>query len=216
MNWLVRAFSTSVGKKQLMAVTGMLFLLFLGTHLLGNLSIYGGKEAFNAYAHGLHELGKLLVVAEIGLMVCLVVHVFLAVVLFFENRQARPVKYAVDKSGGGGRNLSSVTMPYTGLFILVFVIVHLAGFSHHLVDQSRRSIFQIASSIFANPAYLLFYVVAMIVVALHVRHGLWSAFQSIGLYHPKYMPFIRGLSLAYAILVGAGFGLLPLVIRFMD
>jgi succinate dehydrogenase / fumarate reductase cytochrome b subunit len=216
MNWLVRACSTSVGKKQLMAVTGMLFLVFLGTHLLGNLSIYGGPEAFNAYAHGLHQLGKILVVAEIGLVVCLAIHVFLAVLLWLENRRARPVPYAVDKSGGNGRTFSSVTMPYTGLFILVFVIVHLAGMSHHIVDQSRRTIFQIAGSLFASPLILGFYVFSMIVVALHVRHGLWSAFQSVGLNHPKYMPFIRGLSLAYAILVGVGFGMLPVVIRFMS
>jgi succinate dehydrogenase / fumarate reductase cytochrome b subunit len=215
MNWLVRAFSTSVGKKQLMAVTGMLFLVFLGTHLLGNLSIYGGKASFNAYAQGLHELGKLLVVAEVGLVVCLAIHVFLAVLLWLENRRARPVKYAVDKSGGSGRTFSSVTMPYTGLLILIFVAVHLAGMSHHIVDQSRRTIFQIASSLFANPLILIFYVFSMIVVALHVRHGLWSAFQSVGLNHPKYMPFIRGLSIIYAIIVGVGFGLLPIVIRFM-
>ena len=212
MIWVARVFSTSVGKKQLMAVTGILFLLFLTTHLLGNLSIYGGIQAFNAYAEHLHALGKLLVVAEVGLVVALIIHVTLAVILFFENRKARPVKYAVDKSGGGGRTLSSQTMPYTGLLILLFVGVHLANISHHIVDQTHRTIFQVASEVFANKGYLVFYLFSMVVVGLHVRHGLWSAFQTIGANHPKYMPFIEWLSIVFAVIVAVGFGSLPLAI----
>lgn len=212
MIWVTRIFSTSIGKKQLMAVTGILFLVFLTTHLFGNLSVYGGIEAFNAYAEHLHALGKLLVVAEVGLVVALIIHVTLAVLLFFENRKARPVKYAVDKSGGGGRTFSSQIMPYTGLLILLFVGVHLANLSHHIVDQTHRTIFQIASEVFANKGFLIFYLASMVVVALHVRHGLWSAFQTIGANHPKYMPFIEWLSIIFAIIVAVGFGSLPLVI----
>jgi len=212
MIWVARIFSTSIGKKQLMAVTGILFLFFLTTHLLGNLSIYGGIGAFNAYAEHLHALGKLLVVAEVGLVVALIIHVTLAVILFFENRKARPIKYAVDKSGGGGRTFSSQTMPYTGLLILAFVGVHLANLSHHIVDQTNRNIFQIASEVFANKGFLIFYLASMVVVALHVRHGLWSAFQTIGANHPKYMPFIQWLSIIFAVIVAVGFGSLPLAI----
>ena len=212
MIWVVRIFTTSIGKKQLMAITGLFFLLFLAMHLLGNLSIYGGAGAFNSYAEHLHALGKLLVVAEIGLVLALLIHVTLAVILFFENRKARPIKYAVDKSGGGGRTFSSQTMPYTGLLILAFVIVHLAAFSHHIVDQSSRTISQIAYEVFSHKGALIFYLAAMVVVALHVRHGLWSAFQTIGANHPKYMPFIDWLSIIFAIIVAVGFGSLPLVI----
>ena len=97
MNWVRRTISTSVGKKQLMAVTGLMFLLFLATHLLGNLSIYGGPAAFVAYAEHLHALGKLLAAAEVGMALALIVHVTTAVLLFLENRRARPAQYAVDK-----------------------------------------------------------------------------------------------------------------------
>jgi succinate dehydrogenase / fumarate reductase cytochrome b subunit len=214
MNWFFRAFSTSVGKKYLMAASGLLFLLFLTTHLLGNLSVYGGPKAFVSYAEHLHALGKLLVVAEIGLVVALIIHVTTAVFLFFENRRARPVKYAVDK-GGGGRTFSSQTMPYTGLLILTFVVVHLATFSHHFVDQSTRNIFQIAHAVFSNNIYLIIYTLGVLVVAFHVQHGLWSAFQSVGANHPKYMPFIRGTSLIFAVIVAAGFGFLPYAILSM-
>jgi len=214
MNWVWRTLSTSVGKKQLMAVTGLLFLLFLATHLLGNLSIYGGSAAFVAYAEHLHALGKLLVVAEVGMALALIIHVTTAVFLFFENHRARPVTYEVDKSGGG-RTFSSQTMPYTGVLILGFIGVHLATFSHHFVDQTTRNIFQIAVSVLSRKVYLAIYLLGVIVVAFHVRHGLWSAFQTVGANHPKYMPFIQKLSIVFAVIVALGFGSLPLVILSM-
>jgi len=214
MNWVTRTFSTSVGKKQLMAVTGFLFLLFLTAHLLGNLSVYGGPASFVSYAEHLHALGKLLLAAEIGMAVALLVHVTTAVFLFFENRRARPVRYEVDK-GGGGRTLSSQIMPYTGLLILGFIGVHLATFSHHIVDQTTRNIFQIAAAVFSNPIYLAIYVIGVLLVTFHVRHGLWSAFQTVGANHPKYMPFIQKLSIVFAVIVAIGFGFLPFVILAM-
>jgi succinate dehydrogenase / fumarate reductase cytochrome b subunit len=214
MNWVFRTLSTSVGKKYLMAASGLLFLMFLATHLLGNLSIYGGPTSFVSYAEHLHALGKLLVVAEVGLVVALIIHVSTAVVLFFENRRARPVKYAVDKEGGG-RTFSSQTMPYTGLLILTFIGVHLATFSHHIVDQSTRNIFQIARTVFSHDIYLIMYIVGVLVVAFHVQHGLWSAFQTLGANHPKYMPFIEKASTVFAIIVAIGFGSLPFAILAM-
>ncbi len=211
MTWLYRTLSTSVGKKQLMAITGLLFLLFLCTHLLGNLSIYGGPTSFVSYAEHLHALGNLLVAAEVMMALALIIHVITAVVLFFENRAARPIAYNVDKSGGG-RTFSSQTMPYTGLLILGFIGVHLATFSHHIVDQTTRNIFLIATDVFSHKGYLAIYLLGVIIVAFHVRHGLWSAFQTVGANHPKYMPFIQKLSIVFAVIVALGFGSLPLVV----
>ena len=214
MNWFFRTLSTSVGKKQLMAVTGFLFLLFLATHLLGNLSIYGGPTAFVSYGEHLHALGNLLVAAEVMMVVALIIHVTTAVVLFFENRAARPVRYHMDKSGGG-RTFSSQTMPYTGLLVLGFIGVHMATFSHHIVNQTTRNIFQIALDVFSQPAYLVIFLVSMVILGFHVRHGLWSAFQTVGANHPKYMPFIQKLSLVFAFIVALGFGSLPIAILLM-
>ncbi len=215
MNWVVRTLSTSVGKKQLMAVTGILFLLFLAAHLAGNLTIYSGAKSFNAYSERLHALGGLLVLTEVGLVLCAVIHIVTALILFLENRKARPVKYAVDKSGGGGRTISSRTMPYTGLLILVFVIVHLSTVSRFFVDRTNRTVFEVVTEVFSNPGYIIFYTVAVVIVAFHVRHGLWSAFQTVGASHPKYMPFIEKLSIVFAIIVGVGFGTLPIAISLM-
>jgi succinate dehydrogenase / fumarate reductase cytochrome b subunit len=214
MTWFFRTLGTSVGKKQLMAVTGLLFLLFLVTHLLGNLSIYGGSAAFVGYAEHLHALGKLLAAAEVLMLAALIIHLMTALVLFFQNRAARPVGYQVDKSAGG-RTLSSQTMPYTGLLILGFLAVHLATFSHHIVDQSTRNIFQIAVAVFSHPVLLVIYLFGMIVVGLHVRHGLWSAFQTVGANHPKYMPFIQKFSIVFAVIVAVGFASLPFAVLAM-
>jgi succinate dehydrogenase / fumarate reductase cytochrome b subunit len=147
--------------------------------------------------------------------VALFIHVCTAIFLFLENRNARPVKYVMDKSGGG-RTFSSETMPYTGLLILAFLAVHLGTFSHHIVDQTTRNIFQIAADVFSRKIYLAIYLISMVIVALHVRHGLWSAFQTVGANHPKYMPFIQKLSIAFAVIVGIGFFSLPLVILAMS
>ncbi len=214
MNWLFRTLSTSVGKKQLMAITGLLFLLFLATHLLGNLSVYGGPASFVSYAEHLHALGNLLVAAEVIMLIALIIHVSTAVVLFFQNRSARPVAYQVDKSAGG-RTFSSQAMPYTGLVILAFLGVHIATFSHHIVDQTTRNIFQIAADVFSNPAFLVIFLVSVLILGFHVRHGLWSAFQTVGANHPKYMPFIQKFSIVFAVIVALGFGSLPLVILAM-
>jgi succinate dehydrogenase / fumarate reductase cytochrome b subunit len=191
----------------MMAVTGLAFIGFLTAHLVGNLSIYGGREAFNAYAEKLHALGPLITAMEMGLLIFAAVHVATGILLFIQNLQARPVSYSRYKSAGG-RTLSSRTMPYTGLIILGFVIFHLINFS--FTDKTDRTIYQIVSSAFANPVYVIIYMAAMIVVALHVRHGLWSAFQTLGGNHPKYMPTIMILSVALGLVFAFGFGFLPI------
>ena len=209
MKWIKQTFWSSIGKKLMMAVTGLAFIGFLMAHLAGNLSIYGGGDAFNAYAKKLHSLGPLLTVFELGLILFAGVHIITGIFLFLQNWQARPIGYARYESSGG-RTLSSRTMPYTGLIILGFVIFHLINFS--FVDKTDRTIFQIVSSAFANPVYVIIYIAVMIIVAFHVRHGLWSAFQTLGGNHPKYMPAIMILSVVIGIMVAVGFGLLPIYI----
>jgi succinate dehydrogenase / fumarate reductase cytochrome b subunit len=213
MSWVIRTLSSSVGKKLLMAISGFAFLGFLAGHLAGNLTIYWGKNAFLSYAKHLHDLGPFLVFFEIGLVTFALIHIGMGLWLFLDNRAARPVKYSMDKTGGGGRTLSSRTMPYTGLLILAFVIAHLLNFSRYFVDQTQRNIVQIITEKFSQPQWILLYIVAVVIVAFHVRHGLWSAFQTIGANHPKYMPAIEKLSVLFAVLVGVGFGSLPIVFR---
>ena len=212
MNWFTNTLWTSVGKKLLMAVTGLFFCVFLILHLAGNLTIYAGKDAFNSYAEHLHSLGPLLTVAEWGLLLFAVIHVCTGLLLFYQNFTARPSRYAVNKRAGG-RTLGSATMPYTGVILLLFVIYHLNNF--HFVDKTHTSIFQIVSTAFSKPSYVVIYTFAMIVAAVHVSHGFWSAFQTLGADHPKYTPLLRGLSLVFSLIVGIGFGFIPVYVSLL-
>jgi len=207
MNWLIRALSSSIGKKQIMAVTGLGFSLFVLTHLLGNLTVYSGKEAFLSYVEKLHSLGALVTLAELGLVVFAVLHIGLGLLLFVQNLQARPVRYAVKKRAGG-RTIGSITAPYTGFLILVFIIVHLSKF--RFVDKAMTDDFIILSNTFTQVGYVLFYVLGVIVVAFHVSHGFWSGFQTIGLNHPKYMPLIQRFGTLFSVVLGMGFASVPI------
>ena len=212
MNWFTNTFGSSVGKKMMMAVTGLFFCVFLVLHLAGNLTLYMGKDAFNSYAEHLHSLGPLLTLAEWGLLIFAVVHISTGLLLFYQNFKARPERYAVSKRAGG-RTLGSATMPYTGVFLLLFVIYHLLNF--HFVDKTHTTIFQIVSNAFAQPSYVLIYTFAMIIAAVHVSHGFWSAFQTLGANHPRYTPFLRGLSLVFSLIVGIGFGFIPVYVSLL-
>ena len=213
MKWLLNIIGTSIGKKLMMAVTGFCFCCFLAFHLLGNLAIYSGKDAFNAYAERLHSLGVIITVSEWCLLIFAIIHVLFGAILFYENLVARPVKYSVKKSAGGS-SLASATMPYTGFILLLFVAFHL--FNFHFADKSNQTIFQIIVNTFARPGYVIIYVVAVLVAAIHISHGFWSAFQTIGANHPKYMPFIRGASIIYSLIIGIGFGFIPLYILLVS
>jgi len=211
MSWLFKTLSSSIGKKLMMAVTGLFFCCFLVVHLMGNLTVYGGKETFNSYVDRLHSLGPLIHVAEAFMIVFALVHVITGLVLALDNFKARPVKYEVNKNGGG-RTFGSATMPYTGLILLMFVIAHLKGF--HFADKTTRTVYDIMTGAFSDRSIVAFYAFAMIVAGIHVSHGLWSAFQTLGINHEKYTPAIKGAAFVFSLMVGAGFGFIPLWISF--
>ena len=113
MTWLVSTLLSSIGKKLMMAITGLCFCGFLAGHLAGNLTIYLGKDAFNSYAENLHSLGPIITLVELGLLFLAIVHILTGTTLFYQNFIARPVRYSVNK-WAGGRTIGSATMPYTG------------------------------------------------------------------------------------------------------
>lgn len=213
MNWLTETLRTPIGKKLLMAATGSAFVLFLFVHLMGNVLLYKGPESFDAYAARLHSLGALITVAEIMLLAFAAVHVSTGFLLFYENFKARPARYAVKKTAGG-RTIGSATMPYTGFLILGFVILHLINF--RFPAREPESVFAAVATLFAAWPYVLIYTAAVVIVAVHIRHGFWSLFQTAGLNHGKYMPLIQGLGIAFSLLVAAGFGLIPIYMAWMN
>ena len=212
MNWFIDTLVSSIGKKLIMAVTGLSFVGFLAVHLIGNLTLYSGQDLFTSYVKHLHALGPLITAAELGLLAFAVLHVAIGSFLFYENLVARPVRYQVNKNAGG-RTIGSETQPYTGFIILAFVIVHLINF--HFAEHTNESLFFLVSKVLANPFYMCVYVFVMICVAFHVSHGFWSLFQTLGANHPKYMPFIKFVGIALSLIFGVGFGFIPIFISYV-
>jgi len=114
----------------------------------------------------------------------------------------------------GGRTIGSVTMPYTGLFMLLFIVLHLVDF--HFVEKTDQTIYQIVLETFSNPGYAFFYIVSMVIIATHVSHGFWSAFQTLGVSNSGYMSLFRVMGIVISLAVGFGFGLLPIYISFIS
>ena len=200
-------YRSSVGKKSIMAASGLLLSLFLLTHLLGNSVSFLGRDAFNAYAEKLHSLGGLVYVFEIGLLTLFLIHIITGIILYVENLQARPSRYSVN-TAEGGRSWGSRTMPYTGALIFVFIIVHLLNF--HFTVKSL-AVADLVRGLLSRPPLALFYIVSLLAVALHLSHGAWSLFQSIGFNHEKYNGVLLKGALAFSILVGTVFILIPVL-----
>jgi succinate dehydrogenase / fumarate reductase cytochrome b subunit len=212
MNWVTGTFGTAIGKKLWMSLSGLCFCLFLLGHLAGNFLLLSGPDAFNAYAAKLQSLGMVLRAAEAGLILLALVHVGTGLYLFYQNLRARPERYRVNASGGG-QTLGSATMPYTGVLILVFLLFHLAHFT--FVDKGDAGVYALVAAAFSQPFYVGLYIAAVAVVAVHVSHGFWSAFQTLGLNHVKYYGLLRTASLVLAVALGAGFAFLPVFVGWV-
>lgn len=187
MSWFTQTIFSSLGKKYIMAITGMMLGGFLFVHAAGNSSIFLGRSAFLSYAEHLHALGPLLHVAELVLLGVFLAHVATGAMLYFHNQGARSSRYVVQNSAGG-RSWGSATMPYSGLVIFSFTLIHL--FNFHFTDHSR-TIADIVAEVLSQPLYTFIYVVGLSGLGLHVSHGFWSMFQSMGVNHPKYEGMIR-------------------------
>lgn len=210
-------FRSSIGRKHLIAITGLALCGFLVGHLAGNFLLMVGPDAFNMYAHQLVSLGAALYVIEAILGIAFLVHLGLAIKLTLENKAARGnQKYHVKVRTGRGTTFMSATMPYTGLVLLVFVILHLISlkFGTHYdatVGQTEvRDLYRLTMEFFASPVNVVWYCFAMICAGLHTSHGVASALQSFGLNHPRYFSKIKCISYLYAIAIGGGFAFISI------
>lgn len=211
---LGRFLSTSVGKKTVMAITGLSLVGFLVTHLLGNLNLWiGGDEGFNEYAEHLESYGWLLNAAEIGLLVIFIIHACLALKITAENRSARPVGYRRRESLGG-MTPGSATMLITGLVLLVFIIIHVADFRIPKLQGELPDLAVAVRERLSHPAGATIYLVGVIAMGLHLSHAIQSAFQSLGINHPRWTPIIQHGSRALALLLTIGFATFPIFLFF--
>lgn len=202
---ILRAFASSVGKKQLVAITGLLLTGFLLSHLAGNLLLYKGQSAFDSYAKYLEE-NPLLFIMEAGLLAVFLAHIVISIVATIQNFVARPQRYE-SRAWHGGRTPGSGTMIFTGLFVLVFLVIHIATFKF---GDHGESLFGLVTSKFKSPAYALFYVAAMLAMGLHISHGFQSAFQTLGLQLPQFSRAIKGAGYFLAVMITFGFGSMPI------
>ena len=206
---------SSVVKKQLVGITGLLLCGFLVTHLAGNFLLFVSPEAFNKYGHTLTS-NPLIYVAEAGLLILFLGHLGLALKVTIQNKRARPTSFYMKTKTGRGSNFASSTMPYTGFILLAFIIFHLQGLkfgTYYEVTYDgvlMRDLYRLTFEKFSSLPYVGFYVLSMFAMGVHVSHGFWSAFQSIGFWHEKYTPILRKTAIAYALFVGIGFSTLPI------
>jgi succinate dehydrogenase cytochrome b subunit len=205
---------SSIGKKELMALTGIGFVGFLVVHLAGNFTMLAGGEAFNAYAAKLESLGPLVLVAEGGMLLMAMLHVVFGFALILRNLQARGTRYA-SKKGEGGRTLGSWTMWLTGPWILVFIGLHLAHFTiEHKLMGNEAPLSQLVAERLADPIWAGYYILSVFVVGLHVSHGFWSAFQTLGA-APERKGHLRDAAILLGFVFGAGYGLLAFFVFYI-
>lgn len=218
---LRRVFSSSVGTKLLIGLTGLALFLYLILHLAGNLAIFLGPESFNEYAHTLIS-NPLIVPIEIGLLLVFLIHIYKALVMWMANRHARPVGYAKKELARhtSRKSLASSTMIASGILIALFVVIHVKQFKYgtfYLVEGSDaiRDLYRTEIEVFQQPLWVAFYVLATLLVGLHLRHGIASALQSIGLDHPKYTRRITIWGVALAAIIAGGLAVIPVLVHFL-
>lgn len=218
-------FKSTIGRKVIMAISGICLMLFIVVHLGGNLTLFVSPELFNNYAHKLESLGPLLYVAEAGLLAIFLFHVITAFLVHAEKKRARPDRYDVVASKGGPSKstVASRSMIYTGIILLLFIPAHIwmfkfnAGqpFEYSQVDDAKvKDLYSVVATAFKNPYIAFGYAAVMLLLGMHLRHGFWSALQSLGAMCPRGSAFIYTAGLVFAVLMAGGFLVLPLWFYF--
>jgi succinate dehydrogenase / fumarate reductase cytochrome b subunit len=224
MNWFVKTFSGSIGRKLLMALTGLFLCSFLLIHLIGNFQLLksDGGESFNHYALFM-TTNPLIKTVSYLLYSSILLHVIVAILLSIANKKARPQAYV---SSNNSSAWSSRNMGILGTIVLVFIVIHMKDFwaEYHFEELPLytlkdgtvvKNLYLEVMEAFENGLYVILYVACMFAVGFHLWHGFESGFQTLGLKHKKYTPFIQGLGKGFAVLVPAGFAAIPLYVYFM-
>lgn len=212
---------SSLGKKIFMGVSGLMLCGFIVIHLIGNLTLLNpDRDPFNKYAHFLtQQTGNIIYVAEFLLAAIFIIHFVYAIVIQIGNWRSRPSGYRkiTDQKGASRKSLGSVSMIYTGIIILIFLVLHLKHFKFGEVilytpqdyDHQIHDLYAIVYSYFSNFWNVVYYIVVMILLGFHLSHGFWSAFQSLGLYGQRFTSLAYGFGSMFAVFMALGFVFLP-------
>ena len=212
MSQAVGFLSSTLGKKVLMAVTGIILFGFVVGHMLGNLQIYLGEERLNHYAELLQANQPFLWTFRSVMLFCVSVHIIAAVLVWLRNRAARPVKYRVFRPPT--LDYAARTMVWSGPILALFIVYHLLDFTVGTTnpDFVRGEVYQNVIASFSNPLIAIFYMAANLLLAFHLYHGLWSLFQTIGWDHARFGWIRRALAVFFSVLIGAGNISIPLAV----
>lgn len=212
--------TSTVGTKLLIALTGLALFLYLIVHLAGNLLILLGAAAYNGYAAMLLR-NPLIVPVEIGLAAIFIIHIYKAIVMWWDNRKARPQRYVRKQWAGdpSRKSVASSTMIYTGLLTLFFIVLHVKMFKYGhvpLVGPDRQEdLFSLVSTTFHDPVWVGFYELCLLLLGFHLWHGFASAFESLGLHYSRANRAIVRLGKVLALVIAGGFLLIPLWVYFL-
>ena len=209
-NRALRFFEATIVKKAVLAITGIAMFGFVTGHLLGNLQVFLGPERLNSYAAFLKSNMEILWGARIGLLVCLIAHVVVTLQLLRIKNQARPVSYA--KKNNSHSSLASRTMYMSGPVILAFVIYHLLHMTLGVVHPrfSQNDVYSNVVYGFLQWPVSLAYIVAVALLCMHLSHGIYSMFQTLGFSHPVYTPRIKRAARTIAVLFFLGYASIPI------
>ena len=210
--------SSSIIKKAVMAITGLLLIGFLVTHFAANLLLFVSEESYNLYSHKLVS-NPLIYFAEAFLLLVFLFHVFIAIKITLENRGARPMAYDVSTSLGK-KTLASSTMMWSGSFIFIFLVLHLVSFKFGADvappnAEGIRNLHALVVARFANKFYSLFYIICMIILGFHLSHAIQSSLRTLGLSHPKYLKYSMVFSCLLGIAFTIGFCIFPVYFGFI-
>jgi succinate dehydrogenase / fumarate reductase cytochrome b subunit len=209
-NRAARFWASANGKKAVMAATGAIMFGFVLVHMAGNLQIFEGPDQFNKYALLLRTLPEALWLARVVLLAAVTAHTVAAIQLALHNRRARPVAYA--KKEAIASTYASRTMYWSGPIVLAFVIYHLLQFTFGATgvpDFIEGDVYHNVVSGFQNPLIATWYVFAMLLLCLHLHHGISSMFQTLGISHPRYTPWFKRAAALLAVLICLGFISVP-------
>ena len=208
-NKAVRFWESTNGKKAIMAVSGIILLLFVLGHMLGNLQVFEGPDQFNKYAVLLRTLPEALWAVRIILLIMVILHIVTAVQLAIRKKRARPIGYA--KKENTVSSYASRTMYWSGPIVLAFIIYHLLDFTFGTLNPNyvEGDVYHNVIASFSNPIISAWYIFSMLLLALHLRHGAWSMFQSLGAAHPRHSDFLKKAAIVFAAVIFFGFIAVP-------
>lgn len=211
---------TSLARKFIMSLSGFFLITFILVHLMINLFSLGlfwdGRELFNAGSHFMAS-NPLIQVMQYVLALGFIIHIYMGIKLSLQNGKARPIKYAKNNAAASS-SLSSRSMIYSGVLVLVFLILHMKDFFVEIKFNHLRNVavtnptdFDLLLQVFSNPLYVVVYVLAFIGLGIHLNHGFQSAFQSLGANHSKYTPMLKKAGMVFSIFIAIGFSAIAII-----